>query len=63
MAKCDKCKHKGICKHEENMKKYEAEIREKSKLLENQTFHADIRCDNYFNDKLELMPTGGYRQG
>jgi hypothetical protein len=29
------------------MKKYESEIRDKEKLLENLTFHADIRCDNY----------------
>lgn len=59
MAKCDKCKHQGICKHEENMKKYEAEIREKSKLMEYQTFHADIRCDNYFDDKHTLnFPQG-----
>lgn len=61
MAKCDKCKHKGICKHEENMKKYEAEIREKSKLLENQTFHADIRCDNYLDDKVALSFPPGCR--
>lgn len=61
MAKCDKCKHSGICKNEENMKKYEAEIREKSKLLEYQTFHADIRCDNYFDDKhtLNFREIGG----
>lgn len=50
MAKCNKCAHKNICKHEENMRRYEAEIKEKSKLLEYQTFHSEIRCDNFLSD-------------
>lgn len=54
MAKCDKCRHEGICKHEENMKKYETEIREKSKLMEFKTFHADIRCENFLENELRL---------
>ncbi len=45
--KCDNCIHEDICKHHKNMEKFESEIREKERLLENKTFHADIRCDNY----------------
>ena len=45
--KCDTCMHEIICMNRSNMKKFEGEIREKEKLLENQTFHADIRCDNF----------------
>ena len=54
MAKCDKCQHKGICKHEENMKKYEAEVREKSKLMEYQMFGCEIRCNHFSEEKLAL---------
>lgn len=51
--KCDNCMHKEICKHLENMKKFESEIREKERLLENKTFHAEIRCENF--QKLETV--------
>ena len=43
------------------MKKYENEIREKSKLMEHQTFHADIRCDNYMDGKATLSFPPGCR--
>lgn len=46
--KCDNCQHKEICKYHENMKKFESEIREKERLLENKIFHVDIRCENFF---------------
>lgn len=52
--KCDKCKHKGICKHEDNMKKYDSEIKEKSKLLEYEIFHAEIRCEHFYDGKVNL---------
>ena len=45
--KCNDCNHNEICKYYENMKKFESEIREKEKLLEYNTFHADIKCDHY----------------
>lgn len=48
MSKCEKCKHKGICKHEENMQKFEKEIREKERLLEYKYFHTEVNCE-YFS--------------
>lgn len=53
---CDTCLHKGICKNEDNMKKFESDIREKQKLLEYQSFEAKIRCLNYAmtNNKAQL---------
>ena len=55
--KCDKCRHKGICKYEDNMKKFDEEIKEKSKLLEYQTFQADIRCEHFTDGKINF-PAG-----
>ena len=54
MAKCDKCVHKEICRHEENMKKYEVEIKEKSKLMEYQMFDCEIRCKRFSEEKMAL---------
>lgn len=48
--KCDNCQHKEVCKNHENMKKFESEIREKERLLEFKTFHADIRCNHYLSE-------------
>ena len=48
--KCDNCQHREICKNHDNMKKFESEIREKERLLEYKTFHADIRCDHYVSE-------------
>jgi hypothetical protein len=50
--KCDNCRHKGICKYEDNMKKFDSEIRDKQKLLENNNFRVDIGCKNF--DKSEI---------
>lgn len=48
--KCDNCQHKNVCKNVKDMEKFEAEIRQLSNLLENKTFHADIRCDNFLRE-------------
>lgn len=45
--KCDNCIHGDICIWHGHMEKFESEIRDKEKLMENKPFHADIRCDNY----------------
>lgn len=58
MSKCEKCKHKGICKHEENMQKFQKEITEKKKLMEYQTFRVEINCENYLDDKTLVFPQG-----
>lgn len=52
--KCDRCKHKGICKYEDNMKKYDSEIKEKSKLLEYGIFHAEIICEHFYEGRVNL---------
>lgn len=61
MSKCEKCKHKGICKHEADMQKFEKEIKEKQQLLENKFFHADIRCENFLDDKPVMQFAPGIR--
>lgn len=52
--KCDNCKHKGICKYEDNMKKFDAEIKEKSKLLEYELFHVNITCEHFYDGRVNL---------
>lgn len=47
MSKCDNCMHKVICIHEKEMKKFEAEIAEKMKLLEYAEFSAKVECKHY----------------
>lgn len=57
MIKCDKCQHKGVCKYEENMNKFEKEIREKQKLLEYQMFGCEINCKHFIEIESRLRGT------
>lgn len=51
MSKCERCVHKNICKHEKEMKKFEAEIVEKTKLIEYAEFTAKVECKHYCEEK------------
>lgn len=44
---CNNCIHEDICIWHGHMEKFESEIRDKERLLENKCFHAEIRCDNF----------------
>lgn len=48
--KCDNCQHKNVCKNVKSMEKFDAEIKQITNLLENKTFHAEIRCDDYLRE-------------
>ena len=43
------------------MQKFEKEIKEKQQLLENKFFHADIRCENFLDDKPVMQFAPGIR--
>jgi hypothetical protein len=47
--KCNNCQHENVCKNVKSMEKFDSEIRQMTKLLENKTFHADIRCDDFLS--------------
>ena len=51
MSKCERYVHKNICKHEKEMKKFEAEIVEKTKLIEYAEFTAKVECKHYCEEK------------
>ena len=53
MGNCSKCKHKGVCKYESDMQKFQEEIADKNRILEYQNFKTTIQC-NFFSD--ESMP-------
>lgn len=44
--KCDDCMHKGICKLEEDMNKFESEIIEKVNSVGNE-FFVEVKCKHY----------------
>lgn len=53
---CNKCKHFGVCKHEDNMKKYQNEIDEiKSNNNLYSNFNIIIKCKHYMDDNT-LLP-------
>ena len=45
--KCDDCMHKGICKLEEDMNKFESEIIEKVNSVGHE-FLVEVKCKHYW---------------
>lgn len=56
--KCEKCKHKGICKYEENMQIFEQEIWEKQKAPGNLYFCVEIKCVHFVDENTLNFPSG-----
>lgn len=59
--KCDSCVHKGICRFEDDMKKFDSEIRDKTKLIEYKSFRVEIGCHHF--DKAEPIIRAGVSNG
>lgn len=53
--KCNNCQHENVCKNVKSMEKFDGEIREMTRLLENKNFHADIRCDDFLSKSNALV--------
>lgn len=48
---CDNCQHNRVCKHEDNMRKFDAEVSKMLEQKEFKTFGIEMKCDNYFDYK------------
>ena len=53
--KCDTCQHKNVCKHVNNMEKFESEIKQMKNLLEYKIFGTEIRCHDYLKEQHTLI--------
>jgi len=57
MNKCEKCKHKSVCKHIDDMERLQQELADKNKLVEYSTFKIEIQCKNYFDEHTPVIFT------
>lgn len=58
MGKCERCKHKSVCKHTTDMEKLQKELADKNKLMEYSAFKIEIQCKNYFDGNTPMFPQG-----
>lgn len=46
---CDNCQHNRVCKHEDDMRKFDNEIKKMLEQKEYKTFGTELKCNDYFD--------------